>query len=231
MSLYDPPSDPEYTAHACRNCDQDMEKELDGEWICVNKDCEHSPNYESFITKARKAASEWARDLLETKSSEWVILDTETTGLGGYDEVVQVSVIDGEGNILVENLLIKPTISIPESASRIHGISDEAVKAAPRFSDVFSKIYDAVYGKFLVIYNADYDLRILNQSGKALDYPVVFGFSDYDCVMQKYSEWCGEWSDYHGSFRWQRLPGGDHSSLGDCRATLELIKRMASDPT
>jgi DNA polymerase III epsilon subunit-like protein len=26
---------------------------------------------------------------------------------------------------------------------------------------------------------------------------------------------------------WQRLPGGDHSALGDARATLNLVRRMA----
>lgn len=27
--------------------------------------------------------------------------------------------------------------------------------------------------------------------------------------------------------RWQPLPGGDHSALGDARATLAVLKRMA----
>lgn len=29
------------------------------------------------------------------------------------------------------------------------------------------------------------------------------------------------------NYRYQRLPGGDHSALGDARATLAVIKRMA----
>jgi DNA polymerase-3 subunit epsilon len=45
--------------------------------------------------------------------------------------------------------------------------------------------------------------------------------------MLQYAEWFGEWNSYHQSFRWQKLQGGDHSALGDCFATLELIKRMA----
>jgi DNA polymerase-3 subunit epsilon len=45
--------------------------------------------------------------------------------------------------------------------------------------------------------------------------------------MLKHAEWVGEWNDYHGSFRWQKLVGGDHSALGDCLATLETIRKMA----
>jgi DNA polymerase-3 subunit epsilon len=45
----------------------------------------------------------------------------------------------------------------------------------------------------------------------------------------KHAEWVGEWNDYRGSFRWQKLQGGDHSALGDCVATLETIKKMAAN--
>ena len=44
--------------------------------------------------------------------------------------------------------------------------------------------------------------------------------------------YAGQWDDYYQNYRWQRLPEGDHSALGDCRATLEVIRRMAQhEPT
>jgi hypothetical protein len=33
-------------------------------------------------------------------------------------------------------------------------------------------------------------------------------------------------NDYHQFYTWQKLPGGDHSALGDCLATLKVIKDM-----
>jgi DNA polymerase-3 subunit epsilon len=45
--------------------------------------------------------------------------------------------------------------------------------------------------------------------------------------MLKYAEFVGEWNDYHGNYRYQKLPGGDHTAVGDCRATLKVIKKMA----
>ena len=47
--------------------------------------------------------------------------------------------------------------------------------------------------------------------------------------MLNLAEWVGEWNDYRGSFRWQKLQGGDHSALGDCIATLETIRKMAAN--
>lgn len=225
---FDPPSDPEYIDHACRECDQRMEKDLDGEWICVNRRCKRSPHYD-FIFDAHEEAREWALDLLKKNPNDWVILDAETTGLGSYDEVVQVAMIDGAGNVLMDNVLVKPTVHIPIDARRVHGITDEMVQDAPRFTQVWGEIYRHMDGKVLVIYNADFDTRILRQSAKATgDDELLFSFKRLTCAMNAYSEYVGEWNDYHGNFRWQRLPGGDHTALGDCRAVLELIRDMAA---
>lgn len=182
-----------------------------------------------FIRLAYDSAVEWAREILNRDPSTWLILDTETTGLGSHDEVIQIGAIDSTGKVILDNILIKPSIRIPESAQAIHGISNEMVENAPRFPDIWDDLTLAMKEKLLVIYNADYDLRMLAQSGKAYDYLIDFQFDDYVCAMHKYAEWYGDWNSYHGSFRWQRLPSGDHSALGDCRAVLKIIKTMAKE--
>ena len=138
-----------------------------------------------------------------------------------------MAAIDGAGNVLLDNVLIKPTIPITESACRIHGITDESVKDAQSFMDVWKDISDVIYGKLLVIYNAGFDIRMMQQSAIACGVALLEFPCDWNDAMDQYSRWYGEWSDYHGSFKWQRLPGGDHTALGDCKAVLELIKRMA----
>jgi hypothetical protein len=45
-------------------------------------------------------------------------------------------------------------------------------------------------------------------------------------VMIPYSDWVGDWSDYHGNNRWQPL-GGGHRAAGDCRAVLDCLRAMA----
>lgn len=228
---FDPPSDPEGGVRVCKKCDQALEMErLSGEWVCINRRCQSSPRYD-FIFDAHETAREWARDLLKLNPEELVILDSETTGLGSYDEVCQVAMIDGAGNVLIDNTLIKPTIHIPREARQVHGINDEMVKDAPRFTEIWGEIYKHMEGRVLVIYNADFDTRILRQSAKAVSdgLQIGFPFKRMTCAMNAYSEYVGDWNDYYGNFRWQRLPGGDHTALGDCRAVLELIKDMAAD--
>lgn len=54
------------------------------------------------------------------------------------------------------------------------------------------------------------------------------GKIEWHDVMAPYAAWYGDWSDYHGGWRYQRLPLGDHTAIGDCRATLKIMQEMAA---
>lgn len=189
-------------------------------------------------------AALWAHELL--KRQDWVILDTETTGLGSEDQICQIAAIDSQGNTVIDTL-VKPTIAISSQASAIHKITDEMVENAPSFPEVFMQLWEAIGDRGLVIYNAPFDTRMIQQSLHTWGYIWRIGGGEMmvipgarlwcyawmngaaiHCAMHWFSQWCGEWNDYHGSYRWQRLPGGDHTALGDCKATLEIIRRMAA---
>ena len=47
------------------------------------------------------------------------------------------------------------------------------------------------------------------------------------CAMEQWAIWCGNWSEYHGNYKWQKL-GGGHRALDDCRACLALLHQMAA---
>jgi DNA polymerase-3 subunit epsilon len=172
----------------------------------------------------RERVVDWARNLLQR--TDWVILDTETTGTFNHDEIVQVAILSYEGEVLLDTL-VRPTQSIPWDATAIHGLTNEDVKDAPLFPDVYKKIEKIIDGKTLVIYNAKFDIRLIQQSLAKHDLlPVGLNRDSVDCAMSMYSAWVGELWPY-GGYKWQKLESGDHTALGDCRATLELIKKMA----
>ena len=95
---------------------------------------------------------------------------------------------------------------------------------APTFEKLYPQFYDITSKKTVLVYNANFDFRLISQTmvqdggGSArLDIKGI-------CMMLVYSVFVGEWSKFHDNWKLQPLPGGDHTALGDCRATLELIK-------
>jgi DNA polymerase-3 subunit epsilon len=85
-------------------------------------------------------------------------LDTETTGLGATDRIVELAIVHESGSITFDSL-INPNRPIPYFASRVHGITDGMVSTAPDFSDVWPEIKNIIVGNRVVIYNASFDKK------------------------------------------------------------------------
>lgn len=177
-----------------------------------------------WIESDRVCAVNWAIKMLQ--KNNWVILDTETTGLEDA-EIVEIAIADTQAVPLL-NTLVKPSIAIPEEATSIHGISSETVESAPTFPEIYPQIVSALLGKEVIIYNAGFDIRILKYCCNLYKLPLLGLSKRSHCLMGWYSQWCGDWSDYFGSYRWQPLCGG-HRALADCQAALNYLTEMAED--
>ena len=175
------------------------------------------------VIEDRNAAIEWAKKVLTDKKS-WVILDTETTGLD-CAEIVQIGIVNLNGETILGSL-VKPTISIPAEVTSIHGIDDLMVEAAPTFPEMYSQIVESLKGKKVLIYNADFDVNILEYCCQLHKLKSLGLGKKSDCLMKWYAQFYGDWHDYHESYRWKPL-GGDHSAVGDCLAALNVLNNMA----
>jgi len=171
------------------------------------------------------------------KSGQFVILDTETTGLNNA-EIVSIAVVGSNGETLLDTL-IKPIRPIPADATRIHGITNEMVVSAPAFESILPELQRLLTGTNVIVYNAVYDRKMLHQSAEAAGLPKTDWkvLSDWYCAMETFAEVYGDWNDYHQSYRWQKLTTachyydvpvvGAHGALADCLMTLEVCKKMA----
>ena len=175
------------------------------------------------LTLDRLNVRDWARSLL--RRNNFVILDTETTGFEKTAEIIQVGMLSGDGEVVFDSL-IKPARPIPWQTTQIHHITDRMVSHAPRFPQLYPQIQQALSGKTVIIYNASFDLRMLQQSCE-MHYLRPFIIDDYACAMQKYAIHVGQRNANGRGYKMHRLQGGDHSAIGDCAATLRLIHQMA----
>lgn len=175
-----------------------------------------------------------AKRAAELLTAPFVIFDTETTGFESKDEILQISIVDQDGAPVFTSY-IKP--AQPILNSQYHGITDELVKDAPTFPEAYEQIKAALNGKVVLAYNYEYDSRMLSQVCKRHDLEAIKPSSS-DCVMELYAQFYGEWNEYHGNYRWQKLnqavasfgltfDGKEHDALADCKATLGVLKKMA----
>lgn len=182
----------------------------------------------------RPQVIEWAQGVLLSHHDDGLIIDTETTGLGPTDQIVQIGVIDLAGNVLLD-ALVKPTIPIPPAATAVHHIGAEVVAHAAHWTTVYAVVSQLLSGAYVVTYNADYDRRMIGQTCDAHGLPHIQ--AKWDCAMLAYARYWGDYNDYYGSYRWQKLTQaceqqgvpvvGAHGAVGDCQMTLALIRKLA----
>lgn len=152
-----------------------------------------------------------------------LILDSETTGL--YGEIIELAIIDLEGNVLF-NSRFYPKSEIEPGASAVHGITREMLEGEPTWPDLWPEIEAILYAARLVlIYNADFDIARISTTNMVHRLEERFPYRA-ECLMELYARWYGEWNAYRRSYRWQKL-GGGHSALEDCQAALRKLQQMA----
>lgn len=136
------------------------------------------------------------------------------------DEIVEIAVTDLDGKTLL-NTLVKPTISIPDNATMIHGITDEMTAKGRTWTDVYSELCSVVGNKTLLIYNAEFDLSMVSYTCFAHDIPST-NFRT-QCIMELYAT-------YIGSKRPHSLEATDrsisHRALDRCLALLLLMRQI-----
>ncbi|SDO73133.1 DNA polymerase III, epsilon subunit [Halomonas shengliensis] len=176
----------------------------------------------------QQRAQEWLAD------PETVILDTETTGLSENAQVLELAIIDMQGNELL-NTLVRPSAPVGAKAREIHGITREHVRDAPTVADLAMHLRAILQDRRVVTYNAEFDERLLRQSLAAHDVEMPRGVT-FECAMRTYAEW------YSPGGRWQKLgnaarqtgthvAGTPHRAMTDCQTTLGVIQAMAQWPS
>ena len=166
-----------------------------------------------------------------------VFLDTETTGFEKIDEIVEISIIDSDGTVLLDTLC-KPNRPIPPGAQAVHGISDAQVADAPGWADVWPQVRAALDGRVLAMYNAKFDLRMLRQSCSLHGVQWQPPYAEHFCVMELFAQYYGAKNPRYGTYKWHKLAEAgryfnipepnSHRAQGDTLLTLRVFEAMSA---
>lgn len=182
------------------------------------------------------------------------VFDTETTGFpvrdGTLDQqpyIVQFAAIIGEldennnyRELERHNMLIRPRVSIPFSASQVHGIYDKDVEDKPYIEEKIDEIIKILHSADIVAgHNVSYDEEIINYELERLGRAGEYTPSQTICTMKSSTDYCKlQWRGF--SFKPPKLAElhkflfdewfeWAHDAMVDVEATMrsfiELIKR------
>ena len=107
-----------------------------------------------------------SREFLET---EYVVFDTETTGLDAErDEIIEIGAVKIKNGIICEEFqtLVKPKNEISAETTSINNISNEMVKDAPLIDVAIRDFYRWTRGATLVAYNIAFDYKFIQKAAK-----------------------------------------------------------------
>ncbi len=152
---------------------------------------------------------------------EYLICDTEGTA-NRANELVEVSMIDLDGNILY-NSLIRPRTSISRTGVRLHGITNEMVADAPTWEEASAEVRALLDQRIMLAFDSISDvLRIKKTSAL---YDMQFGPIRHECI-QRNVMLERNLKQAPPLYMAAGREGQNHRALDDCLLCIDIIRRI-----
>ena len=174
----------------------------------------------------------YARSSTPLISLEAVALDTETTGLDAQTaRIIEIAVLKVHGQRILGDepyqTFVNPSVPIPTTSTRIHGLTDNEVRDAPGFVEIGAQL-DRIIGQATVIgHDIGYDLTILGReyalAGQSWRVPRSL---DVGHLARVAVPSLAEYS-LDALCEWQQIPiERRHRAIPDAKAAAELYLRL-----
>lgn len=161
--------------------------------------------------------------------TEWVALDTETTGLGEADQVIEVAILSATGVVLLESL-VRPAISVPAEVAAKTGLSMACLGGAPSWREVLPAVRRLLEGREVVAFHAAFDERLIRQTctSNGLLSPAPRCWTCAQALLSPL--WQREHVSLERVCRTLGIEPGTHRAAADTHATIRALRAVASRP-
>jgi DNA polymerase III epsilon subunit len=161
--------------------------------------------------------------MFDPRTSPFVVIDVETTGLAPLeDRVVEVGAIRlvGGKEEARYHSMIQPGRPMPEAARSKNGITDEMLKDAPTFDKIAAELRKFMAGSVLVAQNAEFDVAFLNaEFGRAGMSKLALPALDTILLARKVKPGLPTYNLDNLAYHFKVKFNQRHRSIGDCEVT------------
>ena len=164
---------------------------------------------------------------------DYVVFDIETTGFRpGLDEIIEISAVKVKDNQVIDeySTLVRPSIRIPVSATRVNGITNQMVSDALEIEEAMAGFIEFIGDEILVGHNIhSFDTNFIYDAAMEAFQEGIY--NDYidtlymakSCLPQLSHHKLGDISEYFGI-----STEGAHRALNDCIMNQKCYEKMGS---
>ena len=139
-------------------------------------------------------------------TSKPLFFDTETTGGGREDQIIEIAFCDSDRNLIIDTLIYTDRPS-STGAFKVHGIYPHELIGKPTFIDIQPAIVQLLKGRTLYAYNANFDIRMMRQSRHKLRLQQA----EVKCLCKQFTDFIGQYSPYFKANRYFSLSKAMHT--------------------
>ncbi len=172
-----------------------------------------------------------AIDAMFRNINEYFIIDTETTGLNDDSRIIELCIMDLNGNIRYSSLFNPGKDGIKPKASAINGITEEMVADKPLFIEEIGKFVHMLEGKKLIAWNAPFDRKFFNKELNSV-FTMPLQNEWYDAMALYCKARCTglERISLANAVKNEGLERSDaHRAQGDCQDVLSVLRKVSVD--
>ncbi len=187
-------------------------------------------NIKSPFTSTYPRYNSWHAIQCLNQLDEFVVVDTETTGIGKQAEVCEIAIVDFRSEAVLLDTLIQPKNLEGYEVSKareVNGICQADLLFAPTLFTVWTEVLRILQSRHVTAFNSDFDLKMIRNSAHkwGIDVP-PFGATCLMKLVMAYFDldfWpsLDEAAEYFGISTASR-----HRALGDVLTTIEVVKRL-----
>ena len=153
-------------------------------WVTLLRQALNSSSLFECVGEQEWALCEWRSTLQSLDEVEFVVLDTETSGLRpGPNRMIEVAGIRLRGGEVLDSFqtLVNPGRRLPPFIVQFTGISQEMVESAPAAAEVMPDFLRFIEGATLVGHNIGFDIGFLTYEAQLLGLP--FPLDGIDTIL------------------------------------------------
>lgn len=174
------------------------------------------------------------------KLGDFVVIDTETTGLSLRASIVEIAAIRFRGFQPVEKFttLCSPKGKISEEASKINGITEDMVAGKPQFAFIAASLQAFIGKGNLVGHNLPFDMKFITKYGVDTTLVKRKYYDTLEIAKHTLKKWREGSDAYYDVYDYKldtlcdyyHIPFfGAHRAQADCYATGQLLEHLAKD--